>query len=142
LDANGMPVDSVLPAVAVIGGNSGPQMTITRPDGSPATAMGPSVGVIGGNPSPYPAYTFSAPPSSGAGSQDLRGIQFLEPLPVMPAPQGFVPRSGDLGNQMAVNNFINDIGHRTQINIDYSKYAAERQGMWNETPVAREYYHP
>jgi hypothetical protein len=139
LDPNGMPVDSVLPAVAVIGGNTGPQMTITNPDGSPATTMDPNLGVIGGNPTQ--PFTFSVQPSYGAGSVDLRGIDISD-VPVMPEPQGYVRGSGDLANRMAINIAINDFGHRTLANVEYDKYAAERQGIWHETPVPREDYHP
>lgn len=165
LNSDGSPASSLLPGVSVIGGGPSAGITITNSDGSPATllesgviggtnplgltitpgagsaatGLGSSLGEIGGHPSPYPAFTFSPGPSSGAGSVDLRGISFDGPIPYMPAPSGFVPAGGDIGQQMGRNIGISAF---TQGNLDairYSTYAYGQTSMGN-TPVDREDY--
>lgn len=139
LNADGTPAESVLPGVGVIGGNSGLAITITSGDGSPVTSSASSLGVIGGHPSPYPAYTFSAAPSSGAGSTDLRGIEFLQPVPSIPTARGFVPRPGDPANALLISNTISAISHRTQGDINYGLYSIHETQNLRE-PVPRHEY--
>jgi hypothetical protein len=166
LNGEGLPVSSILPTVGVIGGNSGTAMTITNIDGSPATllesgviggniglgmtitpgvgsvgdSVGSSLGQIGGYPSPYPAFTFTPGPPLGAGAMDLRGIQFVEPLPNMPAPRGFVPRSGDIANTMAINAALGTYTSMAQADIRYGNYAIG-QNLMGFTPQDREDRH-
>ena len=129
LNADGTPVSSVLPAVGVIGGNTGPGLTITASAGSAAASLGSSIGVIGGHASPYPAFTFTAGPAVGAGATDLRGISFVEPLPSIPNPQGFVPRPGDPANQMAINASIGTFIDRNQTDNRYREYVIGQNQM-------------
>ncbi|HEY4609987.1 MAG TPA: hypothetical protein VIH06_12300 [Ilumatobacteraceae bacterium] len=137
LDSLAAASSATLPSVGVIGGNTVPGYTILDPNGKPVESVLPAVGVIGGNPSPYPAFTFSPQTSTGAGSQDLRGIQFLEPLPVMPEPRGFVPRAGDPANQMAINSFMGGINTQALTNIRYNTYASN-ENTWGRTPMDAE----
>jgi hypothetical protein len=139
LNADGSPASSLLPGVSVIGGTAPLGLTITPGAGSAASGLGSSLGEIGGHPSPYPAFTFSPGPAPEAGSVDLRGIEFVDALPSMPAARGFVPSSGDLANQMAIN--INN-SRINQLNFDtirYNGYAAG-QNIIGNTPVERHNY--